>query len=92
MGRRETVKRMNRKRRAWERTARRCYWCDVALPFADATVDHIVPRAHGGSDAAHNLVTACGACNAHRGHVDFELYHHAAEKRRTRFTVYRDKP
>jgi 5-methylcytosine-specific restriction endonuclease McrA len=33
-----------------------------------ATVDHIVPRARGGSNRSSNLITACMQCNAKRGH------------------------
>jgi len=33
----------------------------------EAHVDHVVPRAHGGSDAFGNRVLACGDCNRRKG-------------------------
>ena len=35
--------------------------------FAVATLDHVVPREHGGSNKPHNLITACMQCNRERG-------------------------
>ena len=32
-----------------------------------ATIEHIVPRAHGGSDAIENLALACASCNHEKG-------------------------
>lgn len=31
------------------------------------TIDHYMPRAHGGSDSADNLYLACGPCNTRKG-------------------------
>lgn len=33
-----------------------------------ATVDHVVPRARGGSNEHTNLITCCSRCNAKRNH------------------------
>ena len=35
--------------------------------FRRATVDHIIPRCDGGTDAVENLVVACLLCNQYRG-------------------------
>ena len=32
-----------------------------------ATVEHIVPRTHGGTDTLENLAIACGRCNGAKG-------------------------
>lgn len=32
-----------------------------------ATVEHLIPKAHGGTDAWSNIVMACKACNNARG-------------------------
>ena len=37
-------------------------------PLSDATVEHILPRTHGGSDDLENLAIACGRCNAQKGY------------------------
>jgi 5-methylcytosine-specific restriction endonuclease McrA len=31
------------------------------------TIEHVVPRNHGGTDEALNLALACGGCNAEKG-------------------------
>ena len=40
-----------------------CQYCGVVLETADYTIDHIVPRARGGSSVWTNLVLACAQCN-----------------------------
>ena len=46
-----------------------CQWCGIDLTHYDvkATVDHVTPKAHGGTDTADNLVAACFTCNSSRG-------------------------
>ena len=44
-----------------------CNGCNVLFPFRNMTVDHIVPRARGGSDDLSNLQLLCGACNSMKG-------------------------
>ena len=41
------------------------YVCRPGYEFV--TVDHVVPRAHGGSDELENLVLACSRCNSRKG-------------------------
>jgi 5-methylcytosine-specific restriction endonuclease McrA len=46
-----------------------CLYCLKDLSDAaptDITLDHIVPKSDGGSNAETNLVTACRACNCSR--------------------------
>lgn len=40
-----------------------CQYCGLVLETADHTIDHIVPRARGGSSVWTNLVLACAQCN-----------------------------
>lgn len=40
-----------------------CRYCGATAPDAILTVDHVIPRALGGSDDPTNLVTACRDCN-----------------------------
>ena len=44
-----------------------CNGCKVLFPFRNMTVDHVVPRARGGSDDLSNLQLLCGACNSMKG-------------------------
>lgn len=55
----------------WERTRLavldrdgwQCTYCHKPLEGRDATADHIIPKAAGGSDDPDNLVAACRRCN-----------------------------
>lgn len=46
---------------------RRCVYCAQPLQVDGATLDHVYPRAHGGTHAPGNLVVACGGCNRLKG-------------------------
>ena len=50
----------------------RCAYCDAAGPLA---IDHLIPRAAGGTDDSHNLVRACQTCNSSKGRRDFLAWH-----------------
>lgn len=41
----------------------RCVYCGRGSDTVELHVDHVVPRAAGGSDESTNLVTACADCN-----------------------------
>lgn len=52
----------------------RCVYCGAEGTADTLSVDHVQPRVRGGDHSAGNVVTACGPCNArkgHRRHVDF---------------------
>lgn len=36
-------------------------------PIGDATLEHIIPKHHGGTDALDNLAIACARCNSEKG-------------------------
>jgi len=42
----------------------KCAGCHYFLPFRNMTIDPIVPRSKGGTDAKENLQLLCNACNA----------------------------
>lgn len=45
-----------------------CVWCGQTLEEGcTLTLDHVIPREHGGTHEASNLVTACLSCNSRRG-------------------------
>ena len=39
-----------------------------------AYIDHVVPRAKGGSNELPNLVLACNPCNSRKGARDYEVF------------------
>ena len=45
----------------------KCTGCEVLFPFRNMTIDHILPRSKGGTDAPENLQLLCGACNSTKG-------------------------
>ncbi len=51
------------RRRLWK-AKRRCHYCGRSLAFGQTTLDHVVPRSHGGRSTPDNLVPCCGECNA----------------------------
>ena len=56
------------RRRIFARDRFACYWCDARVTIGhNATLEHVVPRSHGGSNRMDNLVTACKPCNEARG-------------------------
>ncbi len=47
-----------------------CTYCGVELhPFYTFTIDHVVPRSAGGTNAIENLVGACPECNAAKAYA-----------------------
>ena len=44
-----------------------CNGCENHFESRNLTVDHIVPRADGGTDHISNLQLLCGACNSQKG-------------------------
>lgn len=55
-----------------EKWGRKCAYCDACdVPLQ---IDHIVPRARGGSDRVSNLTLACTCCNQNKGAQDIHLF------------------
>ena len=59
----------NRKAAVLFRDSYVCQYCGINCIEAGkiATVDHVIPKALGGTDTFLNLVTACYECNAKKG-------------------------
>ncbi|HXY29817.1 MAG TPA: HNH endonuclease [Gemmatimonadaceae bacterium] len=55
------------KRGALRECGRRCVYCARALSWFTLTLDHILPRAHGGQNDFGNVVAACASCNSIKG-------------------------
>lgn len=49
-----------------------CAYCGATPPNVLLEVDHIVPRAEGGTDDDSNLITACERCNRGKGAVPLQ--------------------
>jgi 5-methylcytosine-specific restriction endonuclease McrA len=45
-----------------------CVYCGTEGTGETLSVDHVQPRVRGGDHSAGNVVTACMACNARKGH------------------------
>lgn len=58
--------------RALARDGFRCTYCGVTAGEARLVVDHVVPRAAGGTDEMANLATACDECNSGKHAEQFE--------------------
>lgn len=48
----------------FRRDGHACKYCGARAPQVPLTIDHIVPRTLGGTDAPENLAAACFDCNA----------------------------
>ncbi|HYO55748.1 HNH endonuclease [Archangium sp.] len=66
----------------------KCLHCNAYLvigldgePISRATIEHIVPRVHGGTDAMENLGLACARCNQGKGSRHDRHYHRDARVR-----------
>ena len=44
-----------------------CQYCEKSLSFSQITIDHIIPKSHGGSNTFENCVAACHDCNEKKG-------------------------
>ena len=51
-----------------------CHWCRGHLSEQSATIDHVIPRSLGGTDALANLEMACIPCNTARGAPTGDIY------------------
>jgi len=47
----------------YERDRGICQYCGLKIRLNDMTLDHVVPRAHGGKHEWANVVTCCPRCN-----------------------------
>jgi len=56
------------RRNIYQRDRNQCQYCGARPPREEMTIDHIVPRSRGGKTVWENVVLACSACNARKGH------------------------
>ena len=44
-----------------------CQYCGCNLNSKEATLDHVIPRSHGGKTCWENIVCSCSICNRKKG-------------------------
>lgn len=44
-----------------------CQYCNTGVTNKNATIDHVLPRKHGGDTSWQNCVTCCLTCNSRKG-------------------------
>jgi 5-methylcytosine-specific restriction endonuclease McrA len=85
-----------RRRQVFERSGGRCHYCRSVLTLDGRWhVEHMVPRALGGGEAAANLVAACAPCNLAKGDrtaLEFVSAAAAAGARERRSRSHRTPP
>jgi 5-methylcytosine-specific restriction endonuclease McrA len=55
------------RRNLFARDKNSCQYCGRRFPTAELTLDHVVPRSHGGVTSWSNIVCACVKCNVLKG-------------------------
>jgi 5-methylcytosine-specific restriction endonuclease McrA len=55
------------RRNVYLRDGHQCQYCRQRLSDHDLTLDHVVPRSHGGGTTWKNIVAACRDCNRQKG-------------------------
>ena len=55
------------KSRLLEKTGGVCAVCGRPLGFGKVTIEHYIPRYHGGTDDERNLLPLCKSCNKRKG-------------------------
>lgn len=58
--------RFNR-RNVFARDSHTCQYCGQEKPTAQLSLDHVVPRSHGGQTTWENIVCCCLRCNSRKG-------------------------
>ena len=66
-----------------------CQYCQLVLPAADLTLDHVIPRCRGGLSTWENLVACCRDCNRRKGsQMLHELEHMRLQREPRPFTLH----
>lgn len=57
-----------------------CFWCCQVFSLRKLTLDRLIPKSLGGTNAQANLVLACKPCNNGRDHLDPAVMRKALSK------------
>lgn len=63
------------RRNIFKRDHSTCQYCGGRPGSQELTIDHVIPRSHGGSSTWENCVLACVACNARKANRTPEQAH-----------------
>lgn len=63
-----------RRNECLQRQNSQCLYCGTAIGMTNSELDHIVPRAGGGSSRRDNLVAVCRPCNSGKGRLPFSVF------------------
>jgi 5-methylcytosine-specific restriction endonuclease McrA len=72
------------KRTIYRRDGGRCVYCRMPLTEREATYDHRVPRAQGGTSAQTNIVLSCALCNQAKANRTAEQWASVPHRKRER--------
>lgn len=83
----KSQRKLNRKREEIiQKESRICYICDRFIPTCEMpTVDHVLPKALGGTDEEWNLRCCCHRCNNAKGGESLEFFIDRIKHNRSKF-------
>ena len=58
----------------YSKTDGHCAYCGCEINFDYFVIDHIIPKAKGGSSRIENLIPSCRDCNAMKYDCDIETF------------------
>ena len=58
----------------WEKYGGRCAYCGRKIEYKDMQVDHMYPKANGGTDDFSNLMPSCRTCNHYKRAESLETF------------------
>ena len=64
---------MARRKKIFNMTNGRCFYCGCELDFDNFHMDHFIPRSSGGKQE-NNLVPSCPDCNLSKGSLSIEEF------------------
>lgn len=69
------ARRLAMRQKVFDRCGWRCVYCGDHVSQENATLDHVVPKAQGGSRSHKNLVLACGECNQRKAAMSVQEFY-----------------
>jgi 5-methylcytosine-specific restriction endonuclease McrA len=87
--------RMNFSRRQlWKRDNNTCQYCGCRPGTGELTIDHVLPKSHGGKTTWENCVVACIKCNSLKANrtpqqARMKFYHQDYRPSKPKFTLFK---